>query len=69
MTSTKVRPMEQVILNDPSASRWLKAQIRNLDLRDPVDALNDIEVLTQVLALKIKNASNHAHNQCNGRVK
>ncbi|WP_172600129.1 hypothetical protein [Sulfuricystis multivorans] len=34
---------------DPSASFWLKEALRKSITRDPVDALNDAEVLVAVL--------------------
>ena len=45
---------EQTILDDPSASTWLKSQINKSKERDPVDALNDAEVLVEVLAARLK---------------
>lgn len=43
-------PMCENILDDPAASFWLKNALRSALDRDPVDALNDAEVL--VVALK-----------------
>lgn len=40
----------QAILNDPSASSWLKRSLEEALTRDPVDAANDAEVLAEVLA-------------------
>jgi hypothetical protein len=37
------------VLADPSASDWLKDAIRSSLVRDPVDAANDAEVLSQLL--------------------
>lgn len=37
------------VLADPSATRWLKAQLVLASHRDPVDALNDATLLTQFL--------------------
>jgi hypothetical protein len=37
------------ILDDPSASSWLKNTLREALLRDPVDAANDAEVLAKLL--------------------
>ena len=34
-------PTIESVLNDPSASDWLKGAIRDLLERDPVDAAND----------------------------
>jgi len=42
-----MNPIKQAILNDPSASYWLKDAICKLDKRDPVDVLNELEVLTK----------------------
>jgi len=43
-------PLCENILDDPAASFWLKNALRSALNRDPVDALNDAEVL--VVALK-----------------
>ena len=37
------------ILNDPSASYWLKNALRSATRRDIVDALNDAETLLAIL--------------------
>jgi hypothetical protein len=38
------------VLSDPTASFWLRATLRSALLRDPVDAANDCEFLTRLLA-------------------
>lgn len=38
------------VLDDPAASFWLKAAIRSALSRDPVDAANDAELLSRLLA-------------------
>lgn len=38
---------------DPCASYWLQHAARDLDQRDPVDALNDIDVLKAALQSKL----------------
>lgn len=43
-------PTPDSILDDDTASHWLKAAIQDLMLRDPVDALNDAEELRNVMA-------------------
>jgi hypothetical protein len=40
------------IINDPSASFWLKKQITALQNRDIVDGLNDAEILVEILKEK-----------------
>lgn len=41
------------IINDPSASFWLKEQIvKSLD-RDPIDMLNDIDILVTLIKARI----------------
>ena len=44
------------ILQDPSASDWLKAALRTALERDPVDALNDALALAGVLEEKLRGA-------------
>jgi hypothetical protein len=42
----------EAIINDPSASRWLKRAVTELWERDVVDALNDLDTLREVLEAK-----------------
>jgi hypothetical protein len=42
-------PLCENILDDPAASFWLKNALQSALNRDPVDALNDAEVLVVVL--------------------
>ena len=44
------------ILQDPSASDWLKGALRTALERDPVDALNDALALAGVLEEKLRTA-------------
>lgn len=37
--------MPSPILTDPTASRWLKRAVRDLERRDIVDAIRDVETL------------------------
>ncbi|WP_413694448.1 hypothetical protein [Psychromonas sp. KJ10-2] len=37
------------VLNDQAASFWLKEQIKNAMNRDIIDAINDTEILLEVL--------------------
>lgn len=39
----------QDVLNDPTASNWLKDALRSAMDRDPVDAANDAEILAVLL--------------------
>ena len=43
-------PEIAAVLEDPAASFWLKAAIRSALDRDPVDAANDAELLSRLLA-------------------
>lgn len=43
------------ILNNSTTSTWLKDAARSACARDPVDALNDAEVLATVLARRVAN--------------
>lgn len=49
---------EQAILDDPSASFWLKAKIKEVKDRDPVDVLNDMQLLEVVVKAKIMSEHN-----------
>jgi len=42
------------ILADPAISGWLKAAIRALDARDPVDAAKDADLLARLFDDKCK---------------
>lgn len=53
MSNAELKNLEDKIINDPSASFWLKKQIQNTKDRDPVDALSDIEVLSFILRLRL----------------
>ena len=44
--------LRDTIMNDPSASHWLKRVVTELWERDVVDALNDLDVLREVLEAK-----------------
>lgn len=46
--------LEESIVNDLSASFWLKEQLSNTKRRDPVDALNDAEALVLVLKERLQ---------------
>ncbi len=46
-------PPPEQILADPAASFWLKEALKKALSRDPVDALNDAEILTAVLQARL----------------
>ena len=43
----------QTILDDPAASDWLKTALRTALARDPVDAINDAEILCETLKQRL----------------
>lgn len=47
--------IEDEIINDPTASFWLKEQINKSLERDPIDMLNDIDTLTAIIKSRIDN--------------
>jgi hypothetical protein len=47
-------PTTHEVLTDPTASRWLKDSLRSALDRDAVDAVNDAEVLTQILRNRLE---------------
>jgi hypothetical protein len=49
----------QQILSDPSTSYWLHDALTTALNRDPIDALNDIDVLTEVLENKLADIQKH----------
>jgi len=42
------------VTEDPAASEWLKEALMNAINRDPVDAANDAQVLSEILAQRAK---------------
>jgi hypothetical protein len=42
-------PTIRTIIDDPSVSYWLKRAIREMQDRDPVDAVNDAEALAEIM--------------------
>ena len=44
-----MNPTAQNVLDDPCASFWIKNALRSVLERDPVDALNDAELLADIL--------------------
>ena len=46
--------LEEELKQDPSVSFWLKKQIELTDERDPIDALYDVEMLLEVIKLRVK---------------
>ncbi|MFD3435237.1 hypothetical protein [Alteromonas macleodii] len=44
---------EQQIVNDPSTSFWLKEAIQKNVARDPIDVLNDLDVLYKLTEQRI----------------
>lgn len=49
------------ISNDPAASNWLKAALQGALERDPVDAVNDAQILLEALQEHLAELM-HAHN-------
>ena len=47
-------PSAEQVLDDPSASHWLKVVLQSALTRDSVDAANDAEVLAEILRLRVK---------------
>lgn len=43
----------QTILDDPAASDWLKTALRTALGRDPVDAINNAEILCETLKQRL----------------
>jgi hypothetical protein len=44
------------ILNDPAASMWLREALREALERDPLDALNDVLALADILEMRLRKA-------------
>jgi hypothetical protein len=52
MSMDDYEKQKDAILRDPSASFWLKTAVWDLDRRDPVDALEDLEVLMNLCQVR-----------------
>ena len=46
------------ILNDYAPTKWLKKAIKDLNERDVVDVLNELEILTHIFKMKFKEITN-----------
>jgi hypothetical protein len=57
----KIYERLNAILNDPSASYWLKDSLRSALRRDPIDAVNDAEILAEVLLDRCEDLTRHTH--------
>lgn len=54
----------QQILNDPSTSYWLRDALTTSLNRDPVDALNDVDILLTACEKRLTDIQNlHANRQ------
>ncbi|MGK2231132.1 MAG: hypothetical protein ACI92O_000290 [Colwellia sp.] len=50
-----IEQLETTLINDPSTSYWLKQQLQITMTRDPLDGLNDAELLVMVLKFRLDN--------------
>lgn len=50
-----IEQLETALINDPSTSYWLKQQLQITMTRDPLDGLNDAELLVMVLKFRLDN--------------
>ena len=48
---------EKMLLNDPSISYWLKNQIKRINERDVLDALNDTQILIDLLNSRFRSTT------------
>lgn len=51
-SAVKNNELERSLLDCPTTSYWLKDQLITTKTRDPVDVLNDLELLSLVLAAR-----------------
>lgn len=56
-------PSIEEVLEDPSASAWLRSSLSAALNRDPVDAANDAEVLVQLLQRRCQNLLGVIHER------
>lgn len=56
MSTPQVDPGIDEVLADPAASNWLKTALRESLVRDPVDALHDVQTLAGILEGRVHQA-------------
>lgn len=54
MTKRDYMARRAAILDDPAASFWLKGCMLSAGVRDPIDVLNDLEVLTDLARTRVE---------------
>lgn len=52
MNEPELRERIEYVENDPSASGWIKQAWETLKDRDPIDALNDVDILQSIVEAK-----------------
>jgi len=57
--------IHKAILVDISASNWIKDALRSALERDPVDALNDAEILTKALRANLDGMQRRVNDSMN----
>jgi hypothetical protein len=48
----------QTLMDDPTVRYWVKRMIDDLEHRDPVDVVTDLELLTELAHLRLNALSN-----------
>ena len=62
--TTGTKPMNiQQILDDPSTSYWLRDALTTSLNRDPVDALNDVDILLEACEKRLADIQNLHSNR------
>ena len=53
------------VLNDPTASHWLKDCLKTSEKRDKTDLLNDLEILSQIVTAEALNHVQYLQHRIN----
>ena len=53
------------VLNDPTASHWLKDCLKTSEKRDKTDLLNDLEILSQIVTEEALDHAQYLQHQIN----
>lgn len=54
------------VMTEPSVRTWVKSALKDLEVRDPVDAADDANLVAKLMALRSTEALNQWRNEVDG---
>ena len=66
MSEASITPSIQTVLDDPCASYWLKNALKSMLERDPLDALQDAQLLAALMDVRLLNLEQASTEAPNG---